>query len=58
MKIKKNNDPWNFDVCHFNRGDSRQKKLCSYKLRKNCVTPIGNSKTKNQDAWKFHMIFS
>ena len=24
----------------------------------NCITRIGNSKTKEQDPWKFHMIFS
>ena len=23
----------------------------------NCATTHGNSKTKNQDPWKFHMIF-
>ena len=24
----------------------------------NCLTPLGNSKVKNQDPWKFHMGFS
>ena len=42
--------------------------LCTWKLwtkqsfplanSMNCVTPLGNSKAKNEDFWKFNMIFS
>ena len=27
-------------------------------ILQNCVTPLGNSKLKNQDPWIFHIIFS
>ena len=37
--------------------------LCPWKfpsnpeIRQNCVTSLGNSEAKNQDPWKFRMIF-
>ena len=33
-------------------------KLQPLEILQNSVTPLGNSKAKNQDPWKFHMIFS
>ena len=27
-------------------------------ILQNCLTPLRNSKVKNQDRWKFHMDFS
>ena len=37
---------------------SREKKLSALQIQQNSVIPLGNSKVKNQDPWKFHMSFS
>ena len=29
----------------------------SWEILQNCVTPLGNSKVKNHDPWKFHKFF-
>ena len=50
--------PWNFSFIYF-RGNFRQ--INSPPLMEtvqNGVTSVGNSKTKNQDAWKFNIILS
>ena len=39
-------------------GNSRQIKAPPLEIVQICVTSLGNSKTKNQDPWKFHIIFS
>ena len=33
-------------------------KLSPLEILKNCLTPLGNYKIKNQDPWKFHKCFS
>ena len=33
-------------------------KLSPLEILKNCVTPFGSSKVKNQDPWKFYKCFS
>ena len=50
--------PWNFSFIYF-RGNFRQ--INSPPLVEsvqNRVTSVGNSKTKNQDPWKFNIILS
>ena len=39
-------------------GNSRQNKAPPLQILQNCVTSLGNSKARNQDPWKFHIIFS
>ena len=39
-------------------GNSRESKTSSLDIPQSCVAPLGNSKAKNQDQWKFHMNFS
>ena len=43
-------------------GYSRKKKQTGgfedMKIVQNCITSLGNSITKNQDPWKFHITFS
>ena len=46
-----------FYICLFILENSRENKLFPLEIRQNCVTPLGNSKVKNQNPWKFHMIF-
>ena len=36
----------------------RKNTLSPLEILQNCLTPIGNCKVKNQDPWKFHMVFS
>ena len=36
---------------------SRLPLLLSLEILQNCVTPSRNYKVKNEDPWKFHMIF-
>ena len=42
----------------FTPGNSRQNKAQPLDIPQNCVRSFGNSKTKNKDPWKFHIIFS
>ena len=51
---RKNPSSWNFYIYHLTSG----KKLSPLKILETCVTPLGNSKVKNKDSWKFHTIFS
>ena len=50
--------PWNFSLFYFTPGNSRQNKAQPQDIPQNCVRTLGNSKTKNKDPWKFHIIFS
>ena len=45
-------------VCNFILGNSGQNKASNLEISQDFDTPLGNSKAKNQDPWKFHMIFS
>ena len=49
---------WNFLFIYFTPGNSRQNKAPALEIVQNCVTSLENFKTKNQDPWKFHIIFS
>ena len=61
-------DLWNFQICHFTVGNSRQNEASPLEIPQNCVTSIGISKAKSQDpwnstfylfsapAWKFHNL--
>ena len=49
--------PWNFSFLYFTPGNSRQNKAQPLEIPQNCVSSLGNSKTKNKDPWKFHIIF-
>ena len=49
---------WNFKVSYFTPGNSRQNKASPLEIPQNFVTSLENYETKNQDPWKFHMIFS
>ena len=51
---RKNPSSWNFYIYHLTSG----KKLSPLEILETCVTPLGNSKVKNKDSWKFHTIFS
>ena len=44
---------WNFKICHFTFGNSRENKLSPLEILQNCVPPLGNSKVKNQDTLVF-----
>ena len=50
--------PWIFLVSYFAPRNSRQNKASPLEILQNCVRPLRNSKAKNQNLWKFHMIFS
>ena len=38
--------------------NSAENKLLPLEILQNCVTPLGNSKVKNQDPWELQMSFS
>ena len=42
----------------FTLGNFRENKASPLEILQNCVTPLGSSKAKNQDPWKFHIVFS
>ena len=46
------------DLSLYTLRKSVENKLSPLEILQNCVTPLRNSKSKNQDPWKFHMIFS
>ena len=48
---------WKFQICDFTLRNSRENKLLPLEIQQNCVTPLGNSKVKNQDPCNFHMSF-
>ena len=48
--------PCNFLFFYFTPGNSKQNKPPVLEIQQNSVTSLGNSKSKNQDPWKFHMI--
>ena len=50
--------PWNFSFFYFIPGNSRQNKAQPMDIPQNCVRFLGNSKAKNKNPWKFHIIFS
>ena len=50
--------PGIFHFFYFNPGNSKQNKASSLEIPQNCVISLGISKAKNQDPWKFHIIFS
>ena len=50
-------NPWNFSFFCLTLGNSRENKAPPTEISQNCVRSLGNSKTKNQDPWKFHMSF-
>ena len=47
--------PWNFEVYLLEIPDQNKTNLHHWKF---LVTPLGNSKVKNQNSWKLHIIFS
>ena len=49
---------WNFKFFCFAPGNSGQNKASLLEILQNCVTLLENSENKNQEPWKFHMIFS
>ena len=49
---------WDFSFFYFTPGNSRQNKAQPLDIPQNCVRSLGNSKAKNKDPWKFHIIFS
>ena len=51
-------DPWNFKICHCTLGNFRENEASLLEIPQNCVTLNKMSKTRNQEAWMFHMIFS
>ena len=54
-------DPWNFyrfDTLPLKITEKMKAHPLLLDIVQNCVRPIGISKNKNQDPWKFHMIFS
>ena len=50
--------PKHFSFFYFTPGNSRQSKAQPWIFHKIVFGPIGNSKTKNKDPWKFRTIFS
>ena len=52
------NRPWNFSFFYFTPGNFRENKAPPLEIPQNCLTSLGNSKAKNQDHWKFFIIFS
>ena len=51
-------DPWNFKICHCTLGNFRENEASLLEIPQNCVTLNKMSKTRNQEAWMFHMIFA
>ena len=49
---------WNCSFFYFTSGNSRQKKAQPLDIPQNCVRSLGNSKVKNKNPWKFHIIFA
>ena len=47
---------WNFSFFYFNTGNSRQNKAKPLDIPQNCVRSLENSKAKNKDPWKFHIL--
>ena len=47
---------WNFYICHFTLGNFGEHKASSLNILQNCVAPLGYSKTKNQNPWKFPIL--
>ena len=47
-----------FNFFYFTPGNPRQNKAQPLDIPQNYVRSLGNSKTKNKDTWKFHLIFS
>ena len=43
---------------NFTLRNSAENKLLPLEILQNCVTPLGNSKVKNQDPWELQMSFS
>ena len=58
MKYFSEKAPWIFYICHFNLRNSGENNLQLLEILQNYGTPLGNSKVKNQQPWKFHMNFS
>ena len=50
-------NPWNFYICHIIFGNSGENKASPQEIPQNCATTVANSKSKNQDPSKFHMIY-
>ena len=50
--------PGIFHFFYFTNGNSRQNKAPPLDIPQNCVRLLGNSKAKNKEPWKFHIIFS
>ena len=50
--------PWKFSFFYFTPGNSKQNKAQPLDIPQDCVRSLGNSKAKNKDCWKFHIIFS
>ena len=50
--------PGIFHFFYFTPGNSRQNKPPPREIPQICVRSLGNSKAKNQDPLKFHIIFS
>ena len=48
----------NFRFVTLSYGNFGQNKTLPLQIPWNCVTPLGNSNTKNGDLWKFNVIFS
>ena len=48
----------NFSYLYLTPGNSRQNKAQPLDIARICVRSFGNSKAKNKDPWKFHIIFS
>ena len=45
-------------IFYFTPGNSRQNKAQPLDIPQNCVRSLWDSKAKNKDLWKFHIIFS
>ena len=50
--------PLEFLIFYFAPGNSRQSKYLPIEIPQNCLRSLKNSEAKNQDLWKFHIIFS
>ena len=49
--------PLKFFIFHFTPGNSRQSKAPPLEIPRNCVRCLRSSKPKNEDPWKFNIIF-
>ena len=47
---------WNFYFYHFTLRNSWQNKALTLQIPWNCVTPLGNSKAKNEDLRRFNIF--